>query len=75
MAFRIISGVAQSPLADKQQSANVRYSRGDRLQRVGSSSSIRCRQRLLFLEVVAADAIADDRCGANRRRLLPLSLA
>jgi hypothetical protein len=33
--FQDYSGVAQSPLADKQQSANVRYSRGDWLQRVG----------------------------------------
>ncbi len=32
--FQDYSGVAQSPLADKQQSANVRYSRGDWLQRV-----------------------------------------
>jgi len=42
--FQDYSGVAQSPLADKQQSANVRYSRGDWLQRVGSASSLR-RQR------------------------------
>ena len=37
--FQDYSGVAQSPLADKQQSANVRYSRGDWLQRVVAALS------------------------------------
>ena len=38
--FQDYSGVAQSPLADKQQSANVRYSRGDWLQRVDNGLSL-----------------------------------
>ena len=43
--FQDYSGVAQSPLADKQQSANVRYSRGDWLQRVDLRPSTMSRVR------------------------------
>ena len=51
--FQDYSGVAQSPLADKQQSANVRYSRGDWLQRVDSAAD-----RLLSAMVVVGPQLA-----------------
>ena len=65
--FQDYSGVAQSPLADKQQSANVRYSRGDWLQRVDLRPSTMSRvwSYPRTVDTLPGDCIASNGSGAS----------